>query len=40
LRAMCQPCQLIYHLRCRQQRLRGGHAVRWATQQGQTPLSK
>jgi hypothetical protein len=32
LRAMCEPCHLIYDLRCRQRRLRGGHAVRWATQ--------
>ncbi len=32
LRAMCEPCHLIYDLRCRQLRLRGGDAVRWVTQ--------
>lgn len=36
LRAMCEPCHQIYDLRCRQQGLRGIHAVTWAMQQGQT----
>lgn len=35
LRAMCEPCHLIYDLRCRQQFLRGDRAVEWAMQQGQ-----
>jgi len=34
LRAMCEPCHLIYDLNCRQRGLRGGPAVRWAVQQG------
>jgi hypothetical protein len=34
LRAMCEPCHLIYDLRCRQQSLRGDQAVEWAVQQG------
>jgi hypothetical protein len=34
LRAMCEPCHLIYDLRCRQQGLCGERAVRWAMQQG------
>jgi hypothetical protein len=34
LRAMCEPCHLIYDLRCRQQSLRGDQAVEWAMQQG------
>jgi hypothetical protein len=33
LRAMCEPCHLIYDLNCRQRGLRGGPAVRWAEQQ-------
>jgi hypothetical protein len=33
LRSMCEPCHLIYDLRCRQRGLRGDHAVTWATQQ-------
>jgi hypothetical protein len=35
LRAMCEPCHLIYDLRCRQQSLQGDQAVEWAMQQGQ-----
>lgn len=35
LRAMCEPCHLIYDLRCRKQRLCGPDAVNWAMQQGQ-----
>jgi hypothetical protein len=35
LRAMCEPCHLIYDLRCRQQSLHGEQAVEWAFQQGQ-----
>lgn len=34
LRAMCEPCHLIYDLRCRQRGLRGSDAVAWAMQQG------
>lgn len=30
LRAMCQPCHLIYDQRCRQQGLRGSVAMKWA----------
>jgi hypothetical protein len=33
LRAMCEPCHLIYDLRCRQRGLRGGDAIMWAAQQ-------
>jgi hypothetical protein len=33
LRAMCEPCHLIYDLRCRQRGLRGIRAVSWAMQQ-------
>jgi len=33
LRAMCEPCHLIYDLRCRQRGLRGVYAVKWAMQQ-------
>jgi len=32
LKAMCEPCHLIYDLRCRQRGLRGEAAVIWATQ--------
>jgi hypothetical protein len=32
LRAMCEPCHLIYDLRCRQQRLLGEAAIKWAIQ--------
>lgn len=35
LRAMCEPCHLIYDLRCRQQSLSGDKAIEWAMQQGQ-----
>jgi len=35
LKAMCEPCHLIYDLRCRQQSLRGDQAVEWAMRQGQ-----
>jgi hypothetical protein len=35
LRAMCEPCHLIYDLRCRQQSLDGDQAVKWAMQQNQ-----
>src|ERR1700740_1082055 len=35
LRAMCEPCHLIYDLRCRQKSLQGDQAVEWAMQQGQ-----
>ena len=35
LRAMCEPCHLIYDLRCRQRALCGEDAVKWALQQGQ-----
>jgi len=38
LRAMCEPCHLIYDLRCRQQLLRGDQAVEWAMQQGQKSI--
>lgn len=34
LKAMCEPCHLIYDLRCRQRQLCGEDAARWATQQG------
>lgn len=34
LKAMCEPCHLIYDLRCRQRRLSGEDAVRWALDQG------
>lgn len=34
LRAMCEPCHLIFDLRCRQRGLCGEDAVRWALQQG------
>jgi hypothetical protein len=34
LRAMCEPCHLIYDLRCRQRGLSGEDAVRWALQHG------
>ena len=34
LRAMCEPCHLIYDLRCRQQGLCGSDAVSWAMRQG------
>ena len=30
LRAMCEPCHLIYDLRCRQRNLCGEDALRWA----------
>jgi hypothetical protein len=33
LRAMCEPCHLIYDLRCRQQHLSGEDAIKWAIQQ-------
>ena len=39
LRAMCEPCHLIYDLRCRQQGLRGIRAVKWAIQQGRKRLA-
>jgi hypothetical protein len=35
LRAVCEPCHLIYDLRCRQRGLRGSDAVAWAMQQHQ-----
>jgi hypothetical protein len=35
LRAMCEPCHLIYDLRCRQRGLCGPDAITWAMQQGQ-----
>jgi hypothetical protein len=38
LRAMCEPCHLIYDLRCRQRRLSGEEAVKWALQQGRVAL--
>jgi len=34
LKAMCEPCHLIYDLRCRQRGLCGEDAVKWAVQQG------
>jgi len=34
LKAMCEPCHLIYDLRCRQRQLCGEGAVKWAIQQG------
>jgi len=40
LRAMCEPCHLIYDLRCRQQSLRGDQAVKWAMQQGKSLLTR
>jgi hypothetical protein len=33
LRAMCEPCHLIYDLRCRQRGLHGDRAFEWAIQQ-------
>lgn len=33
LRAMCEPCHLIYDLRCRQRGLLGENAVKWALAQ-------
>jgi hypothetical protein len=39
LRAMCEPCHLIYDLRCRQRGLRGIRAVRWAMQQRRRGLA-
>jgi hypothetical protein len=33
---MCEPCHLIYDLRCRQQGLRGARALAWAMQQRET----
>ena len=36
LKAMCEPCHLIYDLRCRQNRLSGEPAIKWAIQQSQT----
>lgn len=30
LKAMCEPCHLIYDLRCRQQCLQGSRAIKWA----------
>jgi hypothetical protein len=33
LRAMCEPCHLIFDLRCRQRFLVGETAVRWASEQ-------
>jgi len=38
LRAMCEPCHLIYDLRCRQQSLRGDQAIEWAMRQSQKSL--
>jgi hypothetical protein len=38
LRAMREPCHLIYDRRCRQRSLHGGHAVRWAISQGRKKL--
>ena len=35
LRAMCEPCHLIYDLRCRQLGLSGEDAVKWAAQKRQ-----
>jgi hypothetical protein len=35
LRAMCEPCHLIYDLRCRQRGLRDSDAITWAMQQRQ-----
>lgn len=37
LRAMCEPCHLIYDLRCRQQSLRGNRAVLWSAQRKGEP---
>lgn len=34
LRAMCEPCHLIYDLRCRQRHLVGEYAIKWASEQG------
>jgi hypothetical protein len=31
LKAMCEPCHLIFDLRCRQKRLRGDDAFKWAS---------
>lgn len=36
LRAMCEPCHLIYDLRCRQRHLSGEDAVRWANQRDES----
>ncbi len=36
LRAMCEPCHLIYDLRCRQRGLCGPDAVTWAEHQRST----
>jgi hypothetical protein len=37
LKAMCEPCHLIYDLRCRQRHLRGEEAVAWALEQSLHP---
>ncbi len=34
LRAMCEPCHLIYDLRCRQRSVREGDAVKWPCSSG------
>ena len=34
LKAMCEPCHLIYDLRCRQRHLSGEDAIKWAIQCG------
>ena len=36
LKAMCEPCHLIFDLRCRQKGLRGEHSLKWATQFAQS----
>jgi hypothetical protein len=36
LKAMCEPCHLIYDLRCRQRGLHGDRALKWAARQGKT----
>lgn len=33
LRAMCEPCHLIYDLRCRQRKMGGEDALRWVLEQ-------
>jgi hypothetical protein len=39
LKAMCEPCHLLYDLRCRQRGLGGEAAVKWAVQHGQSSQS-
>lgn len=40
LKAMCEPCHLIYDLRCRQRHLQGQEAVAWALEQSLHPSAQ